>query len=431
MIQMIKKEFALRVRSSKSIIILTILPIFFLFLFKWIFGSYFSTEMKIPDIRVSHEINSEEKYGKNLIDLFQENNQRIRLNSKVNLEKGVRDVRLNESDVFIEIFYEVPQLELEPATENDESDGVNKNSEEGEDLQGRKSEELAKEVQRGTIRVNTYINSIKDIKGRIVDGIIRAFSFNYKALESIDEINPSDTKKIDMESRKDFVIIKNIESEETPTALDYYGITMILCLIMLGVITSALAMREDRSKKMEKRIQLSSVKITSLYVAKFISCICIIALQMSFLFIFFKFVLRSEFGDDYGVIFLIFITTILFAVSLGFLIGSMFRKKGTVIFISSIVSFTMFFTGGGFAPIGKLYHNEMVLKVMKYSIVKKANNLIFSIIYSQNYSMLRGYFKISLIGTLIFGVFGIMLLYSDWNKSKRRKTHEKNPDNNQ
>lgn len=238
-----------------------------------------------------------------------------------------------------------------------------------------------------------YSKTLKENNETLIEIIgIDSGSFSYTVVKNVIEsyieyansymaISNIEAKKVEF---KKYDIIKN-ESIETkgnmPRAIDYYAVTMMVMIILYGSSYGTQFMVELKSLPIGKRISAAPINAREMVIGKALAAIMSMSFQVLALIGFSKYVYKANFGEDMKTILFICFTLIVFSITLGVVLTSIFDNEllankvlGLLIPISTLLS-------GGYFKISMSDSSILTSKMMYLSPSYLAQRALFSSIY--------------------------------------------------
>lgn len=171
------------------------------------------------------------------------------------------------------------------------------------------------------------------------------------------------------------------------SSYDFYGVTMIFFIAMMGATVPANAFLEKHIKNGNTRIFYSPVSRVSIYSSKILTCFLFMALALTINIIIFDTISLVNFGSDkIGYVILLIINFVLFLTILSSAICvTLHSEELTNVILSNSMS-VLGFLSGIFFPIASL--GAIFEKIASFSPIKWTVDCIFQLIYdgqSTNY----------------------------------------------
>jgi ABC-2 type transport system permease protein len=233
--------------------------------------------------------------------------------------------------------------------------------------------------------LHLYLNDRNSIESNILQGMLTSFVDNYNIATEVVKIAPEKIGTvISNEQQSDFIKDTSLLPNKQPGSMDYYAIVMTTMIALYAAMTAISTMSSERVRKTGNRLIASPIRKSDIFIGKLLGCIVINVVSITLVIAFSKIFFDANWGDHLGVIFLILLTEIVLAVSLGIGISYMTESRTAPnVIVMLIVQLSSFFGGAYF----KLENPEGILKFFtNLSPLKWANTAITEIIYANNLS---------------------------------------------
>lgn len=238
-----------------------------------------------------------------------------------------------------------------------------------------------------------YSKTLKENNETLIEIIgIDSGSFSYTVVKNVIEsyiehansfiaISSIDAKKVDFE-KYDVIKDESISTKgNMPRAIDYYAVTMMVMIILYGSSYGTQFMVELKSLPIGKRISAAPINAREMVIGKALAAIMSMSFQVLALIGFSKYVYKANFGEDMKTILFICFTLIVFSITLGVVLTSIFDNEllankvlGLLIPISTLLS-------GGYFKISMSDSSILTSKMMYLSPSYLAQRALFSSIY--------------------------------------------------
>lgn len=186
----------------------------------------------------------------------------------------------------------------------------------------------------------------EDIKNRTVYALMNGFVQSKKAIQAIRTVKPMNLNTVQVNQS----FVQEKEYNMNRTMLDYYGISMIIMMVCIGIIAGASDWMGERQNKTINRLFLSPISRKSIFIQKILGLLPQTALQISILMIicvvFFKVNYASTILGNILLFLYLFFSMIAFT-SVGVLFGLFVKVNPSVLFMPII--WVMLFVSGTFA----------------------------------------------------------------------------------
>ncbi len=133
----------------------------------------------------------------------------------------------------------------------------------------------------------------------------------------------------------------------TPGAMDYYGVTMLVMIIMYGALYSTSGMNESYLTSVGKRIKTTPIHRRELYIGLIASNVVTVFIQGLIVILFTRHVFGVNWGDNMPMVLLIIFVLVVLAIGLGIMVTMVVRDEMRATnLINIFVVFSTFIAGG-------------------------------------------------------------------------------------
>ncbi|RED54964.1 ABC transporter permease [Cohnella lupini] len=240
-------------------------------------------------------------------------------------------------------------------------------------------------VELGDDGIQVYGSSKHAIESNIIQGMLTAFANQYNLAAAAFKQDPSKAEAILANANGGSHIVRetSLDPNKQAGSMDYYAISMTTMIALYSALPGSFLFRSERTRKTAIRLMASPVSKGSLFAGKvlgstIINFLCIIAVVLFSLFVY-----GANWGDHYGMVFLVLATQVIFSISLG--LGLSYLLKG-----DSARSFIMIFTqiasfvGGAYFPVDQR-GGAWITQILPYiSPLHWANTALTKIIYADD-----------------------------------------------
>ncbi len=228
------------------------------------------------------------------------------------------------------------------------------------------SNKLIDEVKEGTFDSGVIIakdnaieilnNSNRTLQGNVINQIIESYE-NYISMEKI-----KGSSELEMITNVNAIIPHKVVFEgRTPSAVDYYAVTMIAMYMFFGAGYGAVALGNDYFAVRGERVRSTTVKFHEHFIGLALGNIVTLVLQGLSVVVFTTFAFGANFGDNPLFIVFAITTFAVLSTGIGMFITVLVKdgNKGSTVINTLVPLFTL--AAGGFAKIG----NEGILAVIQ------------------------------------------------------------------
>lgn len=250
-------------------------------------------------------------------------------------------------------------------------------------------------------KINLYKNERYNFKSDLIQTVLNTYVDRYNTIAEVYKENPKVLPKLMGEKEVNYVNEINVQKNRSPRAIDYYAVTMLTMIVLYAALSGAFAIGGEYIRNTFNRIMCAPIKKVEILGGKVLGNIIVTLLQSFIVILFSKYVLKAYFGDNMIPIYLVILSEVIMAISIGVGVAFM-TKKDTLCsaLLNIIIPFITFF-GGGYVPIGDFKNNAINL-VSNISPLKWTNDAIFTFIYSNNIYNIKTAIIINMIIAVVF-----------------------------
>lgn len=354
-----KKELIQNVRDKKSMFMMVIFPIVMILILGTAFKGNFSNTGSIPNMKVVYTLNKNVKITKTFESFMKDMEKSMNLEFKKidNKNKAVELIKNGKYDSYIEI--------------------------------------------KDDKYINISTNNLREFNASLIHALIDTFVQRSNVMEQIVEVNPRGIRNIKANKEPSYVKVRSLNAKRTPRAIDYYTITMFTMIILYSIATGAMSILSEKRRRTLERIRCSGISLGKIFIGKILGCISITIIQVSIIFLFTKYILKSDWGSNIGAILLISFSLIVMAVSIGVGMAVLIKNENIMSVALNMIIPIFVFLGGGYIPLNLLGIN-VLNNMSKISPIKWTNDAIFRIIYGGDLSVTSTAILVNCIIALVF-----------------------------
>jgi len=275
-----------------------------------------------------------------------------------------------------------------------------------------------KEVKQGTYDgyvevtdqgIQLYVNNGTSIEGNILQGMLASFVDQYNIATEISKVAPEKlASAFTREKPADFIKETSLLPDKQPGSMDYYAIVITTMIILYGAMSSSSLIVSERVRKTADRLIASPVRKSEIFIGKVLGSLVSNSICILLVIFFSKLIFKANWGDHLGLVFLVLLTEVVFAVSMG--IGVSFLAKtsaGPKVIIMLFVQLSSFFGGAYF----KIDNPEGIFKLITdLSPLTWMNTALTKIIYANDFAAAIPALSINLTGAFLFLLVAIISL---------------------
>ncbi|WP_223590063.1 ABC transporter permease [Neobacillus bataviensis] len=261
-------------------------------------------------------------------------------------------------------------------------------------------------TQRG---LQLYVNNGNSIEGNILQGMITSYVDKYNIASEIMKVAPEKLASAFTGERKDdYIKETSILPNKQPGSMDYYAIVITTMIVLYGAMSSSSLIISERVRKTADRLIASPVRKSEIFIGKVLGSLVSNTICVLLVILFSKLFFKANWGEHLGMVILVLLTEIIFAVSMG--IGLSFLTKTSAaprIIIMLFVQLASFFGGAYF----KIDNPQGIFKfITDLSPLTWINSAITKMIYANDLSAAIPAVTIHLSGALLFLLVAVISL---------------------
>lgn len=233
--------------------------------------------------------------------------------------------------------------------------------------------------------IQLYLNERNSIGGSILQGMLTAFVDKYNITQEVAKVAPGKIQTVLSSGPKgDYIHESSLAPDKQPGSIDYYAVVITTMIAMYGAMSASSLIHKERTRKTGDRLLTSPVRKSEIFIGKVLGNIVINTICISVVILCSRLFFKANWGDHLGVVFLVLLTEVIFAVSLGLGISYLTKTNAaSTTIIMLIVQLASFFGGAYF----KLENPEGIFKfITDLSPLTWINNAIMKIIYTSDLS---------------------------------------------
>ena len=361
-LNILKKEILENLRDKKSMLLMTLFPMLLITILGTVFSGNFASTINIPEINVMYSINKDVKIDKNFKDFTKEIEKTMKVNFKETKDEkdALEKISNGKTDVYIKI-------------PNDK-------------------------------KIYIYENNLRAFNSQLVSTLLDAFVDKVNMTKEVASKNPMALSKIKVNTSPNFVNTKTIDGKDSPRGIDYYAVTMLTMTILYGTAVGAMSIASEIKRRTYKRLICSNTSPLKILFSKILASFLVIAFQSFLIYLFSKYILGTNWGNNKLALVSVVASLIFMAVSAGVCIANTIKNEGVMSIIIYMFVPILTFLGGGYVPLEPI-GSKMLNSVSNISPLKWSNDAIFKIIFGNNLSI----FGITMLINIGAGVLFLLI----------------------
>ncbi|MHB8033788.1 ABC transporter permease [Clostridium botulinum] len=358
-LNILKKEILENFRDKKAMFLMTLFPMLLITILGTVFSGNFASTINIPEINVMYSINKNVKIDKNFKDFTKEIQKNMKVNFKETKEEkyALEKISNGKADVYIKI-------------PNDK-------------------------------KIYIYENNVRAFNSQLVSTLLDTFVDKVNMTKEVSSKNPMALSKIKVDNSPNFVNTKTIDGKNSPRGIDYYAVTMLTMTILYGTAVGAMSIASEIKRRTYKRLICSNTSPLKILFSKILASFLVIAFQSFLIYLFSKYILGTNWGNNKLALISVVASLIFMAVSAGVCIANTIKNEGVMSIIIYMFVPVLTFLGGGYIPLDTI-GSKMLNSVSNISPLKWSNDAIFKIIFGNDLSIFGTTMLINLGAGVLF-----------------------------
>ncbi|WP_127592638.1 ABC transporter permease [Paenibacillus lautus] len=236
-------------------------------------------------------------------------------------------------------------------------------------------------VEIGANGISYEGNSRSSIENGIVQGMLSAFTDRYRLSAEAAKMDPEYENKLLVNDGESYVVESSIQGARQPGSLDYFAIAVTTMIILYSALTAGGLIDSERKRNTAHRLLASPVTKAEIFAGKILGTLLINAVFVIIVVLISKYMFNAYWGENPVMVFLVLLTEILFALSLGLGISYVLKGNAAGAVIMVIIQLAAFF-GGGYTPVAST--TGFMREAATYSPLHWSNEALLQLIYSGN-----------------------------------------------
>jgi ABC-2 type transport system permease protein len=193
------------------------------------------------------------------------------------------------------------------------------------------------------------------------------------------------------------------------TSYDYYGVTMVMYLIIASITITPNTFMEKKLRQGNIRIAYAPVSKVSIYMSKIISSYLFMGISFSINMIIMNYLSLVNFGGSNFIYVLgLFMVFLLFTATIGGAVCVILKTEELTNMILSNIASIFALLSGMFFPVDSL--GEVVSKLSNLSPLKWILDLSFSVIYDNNFQN----YNVIVLGLILLSIVSLIVMHVNY-----------------
>lgn len=259
----------------------------------------------------------------------------------------------------------------------------------------------------GYVNVNNdgldlYLQNEHSLESNVLKSVLGSFTDTYNVASDIIQTAPEKADVLESQVEDDYIQEYAIDSDQSVGSMDYYAIVMTTMFIFIGAVMASGLIADEHVLNTDIRLLVAPVRKKDIFIGKVGGLVSVLGIITLVLVLFSLLVYNAYWGEHVGLVALILLSEIIFAVCFGLGMSYMIQSSGKANMIIMIIVQVSAFFGGAFFPIEEA---DGILKFFtQLSPLEWQNNALLTLIHAGDFShVLRAILlNIGIGGLLLF-----------------------------
>ncbi|MDP4103688.1 MAG: ABC transporter permease [Bacillota bacterium] len=252
--------------------------------------------------------------------------------------------------------------------------------------------------------IQLYSSDQNNIEESIVQGMLKAYADKFNVAAAIASIAPDKVNIIMKDEQKNnFIQVRSLKEAKQQSSMDYYAVAMTTMIALYGAIYASSLIRSERVRNTALRLVAAPIGKGEIFLGKILGYLFVNALCLLGVIIFSHFVFKANWGDHLVIVFVLLLSEVFLALSLGLGISYMAKTPdASRMIIMVFLQLSSFFGGAYF----KIENEAGILGfITNLSPLTWANQAITKIIYMNDFGSVLPAISLNLgISVLFLGI---------------------------
>ncbi|EKQ56765.1 MULTISPECIES: ABC transporter permease [unclassified Clostridium] len=204
-------------------------------------------------------------------------------------------------------------------------------------------------------------------------------------------------------------VFSSLYGGEGVTSYDYYGVTMMMYLIISSITITPNTFMEKKLRQGNIRIAYAPISKVSIYMSKIISSFLFMGISFSINMLIMNYFNIVNFGGrNFKYVLILFMTFLLFTVTIGGAVCVIIKTEELTNMILSNIGSIFALLSGMFFPVDSL--GKVVSSIANLSPIKWILDLTFNVIYDNNF---QNYSNI-IFCLILLSVFSLIVMHVNY-----------------
>ncbi|MDF2591857.1 MAG: transporter permease [Clostridia bacterium] len=262
---------------------------------------------------------------------------------------------------------------------------------------------FSEEIQNGRkASIEVYNSKYSSFRTSIVQSIINGFVKGTNAQLVVRQMGSSSPEYLRFDNLQEISVTAE---GNTPRAIDYYAVTMLIMTIMYGTAYGNFALKEEKQLNTSIRLASAPIRYTEVILGKLLGSIVTVLLQAILIIIFTKIFFNVNWGGNIPFVIFVCFSLTLLSVGLGMMVSNLGKNPQATGALLNFGVNIMTFIAGGYFPASQM--GPLMEKIGFISPNYLAQQAIFNTIYEgssvQTMNFMLGIWIILIISFIIAG----------------------------
>jgi ABC-2 type transport system permease protein len=252
--------------------------------------------------------------------------------------------------------------------------------------------------------IQLYSSKQNNIEESIVQGMLKAYADKYNVAAAVASIAPENVSIVMKDVQKNnFILERTLKEAKQQSSMDYYAVAMTTMIALYGAIYASSLIRSERVRNTALRLVAAPIGKGEIFLGKILGYLFVNALCLLVVIIFSHFAFKANWGDHIGIVFILLLSEVFLALSIGLGISYMAKTPdASKMIIMVFLQLSSFFGGAYF----KIENAKGILGfITNLSPLTWANQAITKIIYMNDFGTFFQAISLNLgISVLFLGI---------------------------
>jgi ABC-2 type transport system permease protein len=252
--------------------------------------------------------------------------------------------------------------------------------------------------------IQLYSSEQNNIEESIVQGMLKAYADKYNVAAAVASIAPENVNIVMKDVQKNnFIQERTLKEAKQQSSMDYYAVAMTTMIALYGAIYASTLIRSERVRNTALRLVAAPIGKGEIFLGKILGYLFVNALCLLVVIIFSHFAFKANWGDRIGIVFILLLSEVFLALSIGLGISYMAKTPdASKMIIMVFLQLSSFFGGAYF----KIENAKGILGfITNLSPLTWANQAITKIIYMNDFGSFFQAISLNLgISVLFLGI---------------------------